>query len=86
MKEIYYYFFSQVLRNDKAPLDKSALPDDERQQLDDFLNQMKETNNASSITTKDHQNNGIDSAPIRSKSIVVSDQYNSYVIHFSLID
>jgi len=67
-------FFSQILRSDKAPLDKSALPDEERQQLDDFLDQMKGTNRTSSIIAKDHQNNGIDSVPIRTKSIVVSDQ------------
>jgi tetratricopeptide (TPR) repeat protein len=58
---------SQILRQDKAPLDKSALPDDERQQLDDFLNQMKDTKRT---ITNDHPNNGIDSLPIRSKSII----------------
>ncbi len=62
---------SQILRQDKAPLDKSALPDDERQEFDDFLNQMKE-NKPSSTVSKDHQNNGLDSLPIRSKSTIVS--------------
>jgi len=74
MKGIDKLFFSQILRKDKDPLDKSALPDDERRQLDDFINQMKQTNKTSSIITKDHQNNGIDLVPIRSKSIVVSDE------------
>ncbi|CAF0950852.1 unnamed protein product [Rotaria sordida] len=61
---------SQILRKDKAPLDRSALPDEERQQLDDFLNQMKQKHRTSSIISKDHQNNGLDSVPIRSKSII----------------
>ncbi|CAF1187969.1 unnamed protein product [Adineta steineri] len=63
---------SHILRTDKAPLDKTLLPDEERQQLDDFLNQMKETKQTSSNTTKDHQNNGINLAPIRSKSIATN--------------
>ncbi|CAF3435057.1 unnamed protein product [Rotaria sp. Silwood1] len=61
---------SQILRKDKAPLDKSALPDDERKQMDDFLKQMLEKKRTSSIIAKDHQNNGFDSVPIRSKSII----------------
>jgi hypothetical protein len=65
-------YSSHTLRQDKAPLDKSALPDDEREHLDDFLNQMKETERTSSIV-KDQLNNGNDSIPIRSKSIVVSE-------------
>ncbi len=77
---IFLLFNSQVLRQDKAPLDKSALPDDERQQLDDFLNQMRETKRTSSIITKDHQNNGVDSLPIRSKSSIVSDYSDEYQI------
>lgn len=72
-KVLWNLFLSQILRQDKAPLDKSALPDDEREKLDDFLDQMKENNRTTStINSKDHQNNGIDTVPIRSKPIVVS--------------
>jgi hypothetical protein len=75
-------FNSQILRKDDAPLDRSALPDDERQQLDDFLNQMKENNRTSSTIANDHQNNGINALPIRSKSTIVSHIYYLYLITF----
>ncbi|CAF1273581.1 unnamed protein product [Adineta ricciae] len=62
---------SQILRKDEAPLDRSALPDDECRDFDDFLNQMKEVNKKPSIlATTEHQNNGLNSAPIRNKSII----------------
>ena len=67
--------FSQLLRQDKSPLDKSALPEEERRQFDDFLEQMKDINRASSNTTKDHPNNGLDSHPVRTKPIAVGDDY-----------
>ena len=75
-------FFSQILRKDEAPLDRSALPDDERQEFDDFLNQMKEVKKK---TTTEHQNNGLNSAPIRNKSIIVSNALHSerMYIHIS---
>ena len=82
-------FFSQILRKDEAPLDRSALPDDERRDFDDFLNQMKEVNKKPSIlATAEHQNNGQNSAPIRNKSIVVSNSLDSkrMYIHISYFE
>jgi len=63
---------SQILRQDKAPLDRSALPANERQDFDDFLNQMKTTNRTASSSIKTHENNALENVPIRSKSTIVS--------------
>ncbi|CAM4747662.1 unnamed protein product [Rotaria magnacalcarata] len=61
---------SHTLRKDKAPLDRSALPDDERQNFDDFLTKMQQIDKTSSSIVDDHKNNGIATVPIRSKSTI----------------
>ncbi|CAF3328850.1 unnamed protein product [Rotaria socialis] len=61
---------SHTLRKDKAPLDRSALPDDERQNFDDFITKMQQIDKTSLNIVNDHKNNGIASVPIRSKSTI----------------
>jgi hypothetical protein len=64
-------FHSHVLRQDKAPLDRSALPADEREHLNEFLQQMKTTSDMSSSMSKEFHKNGADAVPIRTRTALV---------------
>ena len=73
---------SKVLRQDKAPLDISALPDDESRQFNEFLNQMKTCESS----VNDQSKNGLESVPVRSKvPIVVSKNFLFQFLIISMI-
>lgn len=70
---------SKILRQDKPPLDRSCLPDEERLELDNFLKQVKENNDTNQESSRNESN----SFPVRTKtSTVVRNSSNNISLIF----